>query len=449
MIKNQISHNYFLVILVMILLPACKTTKAPLWVSQYPVDNAYYTGIGIVEKKPGISNYSTEARKLALAEIAESIAVSVVSESKLKTFQETGIYRETFITNIITQTQAQLEDYELVEVWENDREFRAYYRLSKVKYKQWLDNRLSQIARRASRLYAEGMQSEQKADYAGALGLYLQAAAEIGDYWGYQFPLTQEARSGGIDTEILISLRSLVSGIRLEATPAEMRLNFNSPSAQPFVVNTQMSSARGNEPLNGLYLKTNIADDAFIKYDLSRTDDSGNARLNILKAASSGAISVSIMPDLQKAGGLADDAFNHPVIQSLAVPQTSVVLHVEPLKVFVVAVESILGEANSLPVATIRMRQILAAQGWVFVDDPALADVSMHIRTTAVEGVERANVFTAFADGNVRIINTEGIEIFSTQHAQISGGGRNFEAAARTALQRLAENFLTDLKDSF
>jgi len=142
------------------LLAGCKTTGVPSWVRQHPVHPDYYTGVGIARKLPGQTNHLARARDEALSEIASNIAINIISESILKTIQEAGIQKETFEANITSNTKALLESYELVETWENDKEFRAYYRLSKRLHQENVSRRFLLIAERAGRLYDEGNRAE-------------------------------------------------------------------------------------------------------------------------------------------------------------------------------------------------------------------------------------------------------------------------------------------------
>ena len=127
--------------LFLLILAACSSklqqpveTK-PSWLSGKPSSSDYYVGIGYGSKTVN-TNYIQVAKKSALEDLVSEIKVTVSSSSVLSTFEDNKNFREAYEQIIQTTAADEIEEFEVVDSWEDGTGYWVYYRLSKERYRQ-------------------------------------------------------------------------------------------------------------------------------------------------------------------------------------------------------------------------------------------------------------------------------------------------------------------------
>jgi len=110
-------------------------TKQPDWVLKRPIDNSYFIGIGIAIKSNS-REYIQSAKNNALSDLSSEISVNISSEFVDIMIERSGMSEEETRSEIQASTKSDLEGYELVDTWENKKEYWVYYRLSKELYEE-------------------------------------------------------------------------------------------------------------------------------------------------------------------------------------------------------------------------------------------------------------------------------------------------------------------------
>jgi len=105
----------------------------PAWLSAKPAEDIYYVGIGH-SIKDGTNNYIQSAKKSALEDLISEIKVNVSSSSVLTSIDVNKEFSEKYEQIINTTVADELEEYEQVDSWEDERNYWLYYRLSKQRY---------------------------------------------------------------------------------------------------------------------------------------------------------------------------------------------------------------------------------------------------------------------------------------------------------------------------
>lgn len=442
--------KFIVLSLILLAFTHCKTVIPPGWVQQQPVDQSFYIGIGIVQKIPGQTNHIAKARENALNEISSNISVSLLSESNLRIVQEAGMHQESFYTIINTQTKADLEGYELVDVWENKNEFRVYYRLSKSYYHELLRKKLEQAIMRAVRLFEEGQNAENSGNIKQALSFYLQATAEIANYWGIGLEIPGRHQPVFIDTEVYIRIKELLSRVKIDAKPLVVKSRFLEAPEVPVLISTSYSSPSGNSAIEGIPVTAIISKGKAALNQINAVDASGSTTLFVNRAESIGITELKAFVDLKVLSGLSDQMFAKPVFASLSEPSVNIFIEVEPVRVFLEPDEILLGKSNSPSVTAAKIAQALTSNGWVIASNTNESEFILKINASARVGTERAGIHTAFADGSISLIRNLGKEeLYTGSISQVSGAGRDYESAARLALVNLAERFIGEMNDAF
>lgn len=448
--------KYFIVIFLMglsltLFMPGCQTTRLPQWVKQHPVHPDYYTGVGIARKLPGQTDYVARARDEALNEIASNIAINIMSESTLKTIQEAGVLKETFEANITSTTKAMLEGYELVETWENEKEFRAYYRLSKRLHQENMKRRLMQVAERASRYFDEGKRAEANGNLTMALSNYLQAACEVASNWGMGLPRTGGLPGEFIDAEIFHRLRKILSQVEIMADPAVITVKFLETPENPIKLTALYRKGSGELiAFSGLPISCELLNGKAELLPIRLTSPNGESELVITRTLSAGLVQVVLSPDLKGLCSCNHECFSQPIFQVLPVPKSVITIQVPPVLVAFQTDEINLGVKQSYPVSSAMVGEAMTSKGWKVVNTGQSSDFIIKMNISAKPGTERMGVHTAFADGSLALIQSNsGEEIFIITNNQVPGGGRNYESAGRQAIEKLTEWFILELHNRF
>src|SRR5690606_16411007 len=109
---------------------------APKWVNARPHNSAYYIGIGSSSKTAQPFDYQNVAKKNALNDLASEISVRVQGQTFLNSLEVNKNFSEEFISTISTTTDEKIENFEVAGIWENDKEYWTFYRLSKSEFQR-------------------------------------------------------------------------------------------------------------------------------------------------------------------------------------------------------------------------------------------------------------------------------------------------------------------------
>lgn len=187
----------------------------PYWVSKLPYNPDYYIGIGVATIEVGNDEYLTQAKNSALNDIASSIMITISSSYYRNIVERLGVIEDDFRSKIQTKTSADLEGYEIVGTWKNDKQYWIYIRLSKEHYEQLKSDRLENALSMTRDYFIKARDSQEKQNLERALFYYLQALRSIDNY--VHEPLTIQYNNKDIllNNEIFSEIHSILSNISL------------------------------------------------------------------------------------------------------------------------------------------------------------------------------------------------------------------------------------------
>ncbi len=120
-------------------------TATPGWVDRFPHDADAYIGIGHVDKRNHPSKYRELAQAAALSQISREISIQVKTENHSVQTETNKVWEETYLQRISTVSENALFGYELVDTYETELGFWAYYSLGKPVFEKSLDDQEDQI----------------------------------------------------------------------------------------------------------------------------------------------------------------------------------------------------------------------------------------------------------------------------------------------------------------
>ncbi len=155
--------------------------KPPSWVSIRPNGAFKYIGIGFAEKAKG-GNYQMEAKKNALYDLASEIKVDISSNSVLYTVQNSAGFNENFNSLIRLSNSDNIEGYQQVDAYENDKQYWIYYQLDKSEYARRKAEKKQQTISKAAGLINAAASDEKAGDFSSSLKKRIQAFGVLTPY---------------------------------------------------------------------------------------------------------------------------------------------------------------------------------------------------------------------------------------------------------------------------
>src|SRR6267142_3142127 len=243
----------------------------PAWLNAKPAEDRYYIGIGHSAKE-GTNNYVQEAKKSALEDLVSDIKVNISSTSVLSQIDANKEFQEKYEQIIQTKAADDIEEFEQVDSWQDDRNYWVYYRLSKQRYKEIKD----QLKRNAIALgldfFTKARQSEKTDDPVTALGFYYQGFRAVEKYLAEPLRITFEGNDILLTNEIISSMQLLLDKMHLAVSPNQIMLNRIVAQSGQTVTAKGVDKA-SQKPIPGLPLVASFekgAGDVFADY---KTDD--------------------------------------------------------------------------------------------------------------------------------------------------------------------------------
>src|SRR5690606_30716764 len=195
----------------------------PSWLRDQPYRDGYYTGIGH-SIKDGTNNYIQAAKKSALDDLVSQIKVNVASTSILSYFEKDQKFKEEYEQIIKTTAADELQDFELVDAWEDANNYWVYYQLSISRYRQIKEEQKRNATILATDYYQKGRAAEASGAHIQAVTFYFQAFRSLEKYLGEAIRATVGDREVLLVNEIYASIQRQLNRITVQVDPSIIEL---------------------------------------------------------------------------------------------------------------------------------------------------------------------------------------------------------------------------------
>lgn len=153
----------------------------PDWVSQRPVSSSKYIGIGVASKI-GNPNYQFEAKKNALYDLTSEIKVNISSNSMLYSVQNDNQFSQSFNSYINLKSVEDIEGYQLIGTYENDKQYWVYYQLDKQEYLDRKNQKKKNTISKAAQIIQLAINDDNQKNYTSSLRKKIQAFSILVPY---------------------------------------------------------------------------------------------------------------------------------------------------------------------------------------------------------------------------------------------------------------------------
>lgn len=411
----------------------------PAWLSAKPETSFYYVGIGH-STKDGTNNYVQEAKKGALEDLVSDIKVNVSSSSVLTQIDENKAFHDKYEQIIQTTAADEIEEFELVESWEDGLNYWVYYRLSKQRYKEIKDKQKRDAVTLALDFFTKARQSEDAKNTIQALSFYYQGFRAIEKYLAEPITLQFQGKDIILTNEIYANMQRLLDNIQITTNPAQLSINRRVAQSTYSVIATakdkSTKSVMTDLPLKAVFDKG--SGDVFPDY---KTDDKGSAKILLTKIGSrdleqSLAVSVNL---LAFAGSNPSEIFAL-VSAKMTVPKAIVVLQVQRPQVYLTSVEKNYGNTKTNLQVTNKIKNFLANSGFEFTDQKDKAELLMDVAADSEKGAVSGSIYISYVTTVIHVTTArDNKEIYATTLDRVKGYSLDYERASQEAYTKSLE----------
>ena len=417
--------------------PDAEASK-PSWLKDQPYRDGYYTGIGH-SIKDGTNNYIQSAKKSALDDLVSQIKVNVASTSILSFFETDKKIREDYEQIIKTTAADELEEFELVDAWEDAGNYWVYYQLSISRYQQIKEEQKRNATLLAKDYYSKGIEAEKAGQRLQAISFYFQAFRSIEKYLGEAIRTTIGDREVLLVNEIYASIQTILQKISVQVTPRDILVNRRLAQSQIDVI--AKASFNDGTPAAALPLMAYFekgSGDIFPEYT---TNGRGEAKVLITRISSvESEQRLGVRVNNDALSGTSSSPVYSLIARTLNVPGAKVLLKVQRPLVFLTSQEKSLGSAKSNEQISNKLKNLLVNNGFEFTSNKNAADLWFDIRADSEKGSVSGSIYITYLTGVIKVMAIrEGKEIYATTLDRVKGYGLDYDRSSVDAYNKALE----------
>ena len=416
----------------------------PSWLKNQPFQEGYYTGIGH-SIKDGSNNYVQAAKKSALDDLVSQIKVNVSSTSVLSFIEVDRKLQEQYEQIIQTTAADEIEEYELVDAWEDPSNYWVYYRLSISRYRQIKEEQKRNATTLAVDYLTKGKSAEASNERLQAITYYFQSFRSVEKYLGEPIRVNVEGKDVLLVNEIYASIQSLLDKINVQVTPSEIELNRRVNQTQHQVIaKATYKDLKKNAvalPLKAAFEKG--SGDVFPEY---KTDEQGQAKILLNRIGSKDREqTLGIKVNIYALSGTSTSQFYKMIAGTYKLPEAQVNMRVQRPMVFLTSEEKSFGNTKANSQITNKLKNMLANNGFEFTDNKSVADLWFDVKADAEKGSVSGSIYVTYLTSVIKVLTIkEGKEIYATTLDRVKGYGLDYDKSSVDAYNKALETLEKD-----
>jgi hypothetical protein len=415
----------------------------PSWLKDQPYREGYYTGIGH-SQKDGTNNYIQAAKKSALDDLVSQIKVNVSSSSVLSFFETDKKMQEQYEQIIKTTAADEIQEFELVDAWEDAANYWVYYQLSIARYRQIKEEQKRNATLLAKDYFTKGQESEKAGERLQAVSFYFQAFRSIEKYLGEPIRVSVNGQELLLVNEIYASIQNLLDQINVRVNPGEILLNRRlTQSAQNVIAK---ATYKDNSPAVSLPLIASFEKGQGEIFPDYKTGEGGEARILISRISSREVDqTVSVKVNIDALSGTSTSPVYALIAKTLNVPGSQVLMKVQRPVVFLTSDEKSLGFVRGTFQISNKLKNLLVNNGFEFTENKNSADLWFDIRADSEKGSVSGSIYITYLTGIIKVTAMkEGKEIYATTLDRVKGYGLDYDKSSVDAYNKALESLEKD-----
>ncbi len=309
-------------------------TPPPDWVSQRPVSSSKYIGIGVASKI-GNPNYQFEAKKNALYDLTSEIKVNISSNSMLYSVQNDNKFSQTFNSLVNLKSVENIEGYQLVGTYENDKQYWVYYELDKQEYLRQKEQKKKNILSKAAEIIKLALTDDQQKNFSAGLRKKIQAFSILVPYLNEEIDFS-EYNIPGIKT-----IFDLTKDIQFKLQAIYIESPKTIPIVKPYqqkYTPIQVKALLYNAPLTQFPFTCFYDDEIIQTQDKTTSNPYGIVEISpVYVTANFQLTTIDVQPDLEAL--MQNDSVSaqniHFLKSFIQIPKFSLQVNIQPIQVFI------------------------------------------------------------------------------------------------------------------
>ena len=409
----------------------------PNWIVNRPLNDQFYIGIGKSLKKD--PDYTSIAKKNALMDLSSEISVKLSSTSIFHQVDKGDSYREDYQSLIEMESQKDLEGYDLMATWENDKEYWLYYKLSKSKWAEIRSERKNKAINEAYSYYKLVLDYQLQENVPLAVNYAVKALDVLKLYM--DGVLMHPNLEYPIDVYCFEFLSKVYNSISYES-------EFNSETRE-FLIGSDLSL----ESFDIYIGKENVP--FKIRSSFKGSPDYMHSNSNGVVKVSAQSMDVyrkeHFVNFILDWDGMLKAASPSDWIRDLVdFPESSFKISVTPVwpKISITSEELNLGQECAQSILLNESLNYFQDNGFEIVDD-TYADYQINIKANTYRGLTNNRMHSALLQYEFVVKDASGNIVFQQQKRELKGVQSNFPSAGINAYERSLDDFKWDILRPF
>ena len=444
--------NVLVFITCSLLLGACSGSKnavqTPSWVTERPINPAYYIGISTVSKYEYPYNALDIARENALNSLAREIRVQVSSSSVLSTMQVNNWVEENFASEITSTVAEDLEGYTLMGTYETEEKVWAYYRLSKSEYARILAERKRVALGRAYTYFLDAENLKSEGNILSAIERYLMGLDAMSKYLAEENPYVgEDGVELKVDRALLNGLTGVISNINIFCDLAQIQVTLDDKFTRSVKVGVKFEGdVVAGVPLTYKYSRGRVPISC-------TTSTSGDGLANVVVNEFDPGLSRSELRVDLDVGGLTStlQPFSplRSLVENLRARPLMVPIDLVPPKIRVIGNEKIFGEKMETEVLVPTIKSELVENGVDVVEKAGKGVITLYVDSDTNITGDVWGFFASFLNAKISLKDENGDIINYMTLDNVKGVQKTERLAANESYRKAKNDILDDFINEF
>lgn len=421
----------------------------PDWVMSRPVDRNYYQGIGVAMVNTYTQGHVEDAKKKALNDLTSEISVTVKSTSLMQQVERNDELNSMYQNLTKLQSQNDIEGYELVSSWGDEKEYWVYYRLSKELYNRNKQRKLDRAKNVGSQYYESGKTAVQEGNIGRAYEDFVKGLTALKDYIDAEVTIQTDKGQEYLVDALFFELIELNRNLQITSNISNLKVRIAQEVKEEIKVNVTYNGV----PVS-MALKPYFSIGSGELPGGLMSDASGNASFNIQRiTGGQNNQMMEISPDIEgmTAEGEGEDLIAKLIRLKSAVPSAKISVEAKKITAYFVSNISVFGEKQSNSSLESEIKKQLGEQAFVFANTKDNTDVTVTMDYVAKKGEElplkNKTLYNAYVDLFITVTNnSNGQQVFYKGFAGEKGSrSGDFQKAHVAAQESILERFNKEL----
>ena len=442
-ISNKYSKLISLLFFKVIFLSVNCFSQPPDWLKSIPDSKDYYIGIASCMKDE--PNYQEIAFKKALSILSEQISVKIHTSSEFHIKEHNERLSQNYNETIKISSDFYLQDYELVDSWEDQTRYHVFYRLSKEVFKKKLLERYNKAIEYSREKIREAISNLNSGNFHDGLIAFLEGSKSLENFLGNS--LIQEKHSKILDNWHFIRSRLLkmFDEISIQPLNSQYCLSMNEVFDKELAVKTSIRADSNYFAVEQIPVLYSLKNKKGSFHQTAKWSNFKGICTNKIAEINQESLhyTVKCKIDFDRFFKNYDD---YQILKEniFSKMQKSCEIHLEiiPLVFYIQSNELIYNDDRSFFIVKDKFQSFLRKKNFKIAQSPKDVDYHIYIKANTRRGSYYKEFFSAYLRIEYRIRDKRGEIIYDKVFDDIKGMGLNYRSAAEKAYTKLEDSLL-------